>query len=204
MTTNSDHQNPFRLRHEHDKLFTSSRLSKESSKSNPSFRAVYYGDVSSTVPFTWESTPGTPKHKSSENPNIPPLTPPPSYFTTNLNNSSKNHSRSKLLFNNLLRRMNPTKKSRLGVSSPHSSSFSSLSWSSSAHSSFSDAVPSNCVRKRRRFSSWGSSFDAKSDVINPRGCFGIGKGSGERSRNGYSVLIVKKALLSIVGRGSSA
>ncbi|KAL6568778.1 hypothetical protein OROHE_004462 [Orobanche hederae] len=194
---------PFRLKHEDDdgKFFTRF-ISKESSKSNSSFR-VYYGDVPSAVPFTWETIPGTPKHKSSENYHIPPLTPPPSYYTNNLNNSSKNHSRSKLLLHNLLRRMNPTKKSNLQSSSrSSSSSLSSLSSSSSAaHSLFSDPIttPGHLHERGRFFTSWGStSFDAKSGVC----CFGIWKDKGERIQSGYSVLIVKKALLSIIGRGS--
>ncbi|KAK6129478.1 hypothetical protein DH2020_036791 [Rehmannia glutinosa] len=195
MLQNDFHQKSFRIKHEDDKFFTR-LLSKESSKSTPSFR-VYYGDVSSGVPFTWETRPGTPKHTSSENFHIPPLTPPPSYYTNNFNNSSKKHSRSKLLLHSLLRRMSISKRSQY-VASSHSSSssLSSLSWSSSVHSSFSDPIATpNYVHKRRRFSSWGSSFDAKSvddhihrdEVCPSRLCFGIGK----------------KALLSIVGRGSA-
>uniref|UniRef100_A0A804QMF7 Uncharacterized protein n=1 Tax=Zea mays TaxID=4577 RepID=A0A804QMF7_MAIZE len=50
-----------------------------SSVSNPSFR-VYYGVASAgSVPFMWESAPGTPKHAMSSA-TLPPLTPPPSYY----------------------------------------------------------------------------------------------------------------------------
>ncbi|KAI3474763.1 hypothetical protein Pfo_029989 [Paulownia fortunei] len=201
------HQKSFRIKHDDDKFFTR-LLSKESSKSIPSFR-VYYGDVSSAVPFTWETRPGTPKHTSSDNSHIPPLTPPPSYYTNNVNNSSKKQSRSKLLLHNLLRRMNP-KKAHLASSHSSASSLSSLSWSSSSHSSYSDPMTTpTYVHKRRRFSSWGSSFDERAmddrrdEVCPSRLCFGIGKNNGERLQIGYSVLIVKKALLSIVGRGSA-
>lgn len=38
----------------------------------------YHGGESASVPFVWESQPGTPKVKFREN-NLPPLTPPPSY-----------------------------------------------------------------------------------------------------------------------------
>ncbi|KAL0375423.1 UNVERIFIED_CONTAM: hypothetical protein Sradi_3458000 [Sesamum radiatum] len=188
------HQKSFRIKHDDDKFFTR-LLSKESSKSNPSFR-VYYGDhVPSSVPFMWETRPGTPKHTSSHNSHIPPLTPPPSYYTNNFTNSSKNHScRSKLLFHTFLRRMNPKKPHSPSSHSP-TSSFSSLSCSSSSRSSFSDPVMTpTYAHKRRRTSSWSVSFDKSS-------CFGIENENGENQRR--SVLIVKKALLSIVGRRSA-
>ncbi|PIN15748.1 hypothetical protein CDL12_11607 [Handroanthus impetiginosus] len=199
------HQKSFRIKHDDDKFFTR-LLSKETSNSNPSFR-VYYGDVPSAVPFTWETRPGTPKHAFSENSHIPPLTPPPSYYTNKFNNSSKKNSRSKLLLHTLLRRMSP-KKAHSVDSSYSSSSLSSLSWSSSSHSSFSDPMMTPTY-KRRRFSSWGSSFDERTmndrrdEVCPSRSCLGAGKDKGDRLRGCYSVFIVKKALFSIVGRGSA-
>ncbi|KAI3474270.1 hypothetical protein Pfo_029058 [Paulownia fortunei] len=172
------HQKSFRIKHDDDKFFTR-LLSKESSKSIPSFR-VYYGDVSSAVPFMWETRPGTPKHTSSDNSHIPPLTPPPSYYTNNVNNSSKKQSRSKLLF-------------PFGILSFFRVFVSSLSWSSSSHSSYSDPMTTpTYVHKRRRFSSWGSSFDER--AMDDR---------RDESSDGCSALIVKKALLSIIGRGSA-
>ncbi|KAK4418860.1 hypothetical protein Salat_2298800 [Sesamum alatum] len=203
-TVEFDHQKSFRIKHDDDK-FLSRLLSKETSKSNPSFR-VYYGDhVPSAVPFMWETRPGTPKHTSSDNSyNIPPLTPPPSYYTNNnFTNSTSNkyYSRSKLLFHTFLRRMNPKKthSSASSHSPTSSSSFSSLSWSSSSRSSFSDPVMTpTYVHKRRRTSSWSYSFD--------KSCFGIDKEmiNGERVQvqlqRGCSV---KKAFLSIVGRRSA-
>lgn len=47
----------------------------------PSFRIYYYDGAAGSVPFEWESHPGTPKHPSSELPPLPPLTPPPSHFS---------------------------------------------------------------------------------------------------------------------------
>lgn len=42
-----------------------------------SFRVLYYGDASAgSVPFMWESHPGTPKQPTNEY-SLPPLTPPP-------------------------------------------------------------------------------------------------------------------------------
>jgi hypothetical protein len=55
-------------------------LSRESAAAAPSFR-VYYGVASAgSVPFLWESQPGTPKNAMSDAV-LPPLTPPPSYYT---------------------------------------------------------------------------------------------------------------------------
>ncbi|KAK4396046.1 hypothetical protein Sango_1441200 [Sesamum angolense] len=122
-TTSPDydhHQKSFRIKHDDDKFFTR-LLSKESSKSNPSFR-VYYGDhVPSAVPFMWETRPGTPKHTSSHNSHIPPLTPPPSYYTNNLTNSNNHYSRSKLLFRTFLGRIHPKKPHSPSSHSPTSS-----------------------------------------------------------------------------------
>ncbi|PNT71548.1 hypothetical protein BRADI_2g31080v3 [Brachypodium distachyon] len=49
--------------------------------SNPSFRN-YYGVASAgSVPFLWESAPGTPKKDAISSRALPPLTPPPSYYS---------------------------------------------------------------------------------------------------------------------------
>ncbi|KAL6631008.1 hypothetical protein ACP70R_028348 [Stipagrostis hirtigluma subsp. patula] len=56
--------------------------SRDASLSNTSFR-VYYGVASAgSVPFVWESAPGTPKNAISDT-TLPPLTPPPSYYNNN-------------------------------------------------------------------------------------------------------------------------
>ncbi|CAL4965484.1 unnamed protein product [Urochloa decumbens] len=56
-------------------------FSRESSAAAPSFR-VYYGVASAgSVPFLWESQPGTPKNDAVSAATLPPLTPPPSYYT---------------------------------------------------------------------------------------------------------------------------
>ncbi|KAL6865028.1 hypothetical protein ACP4OV_016179 [Aristida adscensionis] len=53
--------------------------STDASVSNPSFR-VYYGVAAAgSVPFVWESAPGTPKNAVADAA-LPPLTPPPSYY----------------------------------------------------------------------------------------------------------------------------
>ncbi|XP_047979137.1 uncharacterized protein LOC125221051 [Salvia hispanica] len=190
------HQKSFKIKPDDDKLF-SKLLLRESAKS--SFR-VYYGDAPRAVPFVWETRPGTPKHNSAGNYEIPPLTPPPSYYTAGGSRSCGGGSRSKLLIHSFLRRMNP--KRAAAVSHSSSSSLSSISWSSSSNSSFSDPLSTPAyVSRRRRFHSWGSSFDEIADdrrgdgFRSSRMCFGIGGGGGRS---------VKRALMSIVGRGSDA
>ncbi|KAL3531613.1 hypothetical protein ACH5RR_005134 [Cinchona calisaya] len=189
------HNKSFHIKHDDSKFF-SRLVSKESSTGNPSFR-VYYGDVAGAVPFTWETRPGTPKHAFSDYSTLPPLTPPPSYYShITKNPSSKKQSRSKLL-RNLVMRINH-KMSHLivttSLSSSSSSSLSSLSWSSSTPSSFRG--------RRRRFTSWGSSsFDGVGDdrleMPNSRFCFPVGKNG-----KGNSVVTMKKNLLSMIGCGS--
>ncbi|CAA2988554.1 Hypothetical predicted protein [Olea europaea subsp. europaea] len=130
-----------------DDKFFSRLLTKETSKTNPSLR-VYYGDVSGTVPFMWETCPGTPKHHSFYDTSlIPPLTPPP-YYSTNINKPIKRNSRSKLLYT-LLRRINPKKVNQFGMSSSSSSSMS-------------------CVHEgRRQFSRRGTMLDDDRQKVCP-------------------------------------
>ncbi|XP_022722107.1 uncharacterized protein LOC111279381 [Durio zibethinus] len=137
-----------------DKFF-SRLLSKENSVANPSFR-VYYGGVSGTVPFMWESQPGTPKYTFSDT-SLPPLTPPPSYYSMPNSKPIKKHSRSSLL-HALFPTMNSLKKTNLVPSSPSSSS--SSSWSSSPM--FLAISPAK-YQRRSRFSTPGSSFDSRVD-----------------------------------------
>ncbi|CAL5351599.1 unnamed protein product [Camellia sinensis] len=77
-----------------DKFFSRLESKERSSMGSPSFR-VYYGGVSVAVPFLWESQPGTPKNPLCDT-SLPPLTPPPSYYS-NISKPTKKHSRSKLL-----------------------------------------------------------------------------------------------------------
>ncbi|XP_072959949.1 uncharacterized protein [Typha angustifolia] len=174
--------------------FYSRLLSKESSASNPSFR-VYYGVASGSVPFLWESQPGTPKHPSS-NTTIPPLTPPPSYYSniiTKTKNISKKSTKYNLIHKLILRKTT-------SPSPPPSLSSPSASSSSSSFSPLASAS----LHRRRRFSSPRSSFssrgeDDESDDGSPTStlCFGMHRRSGC-----YPVMNMKNALLSIVGHGS--
>ncbi|OIW01364.1 hypothetical protein TanjilG_12904 [Lupinus angustifolius] len=152
-----------------DDKFFSRLLSKENSISYPSFR------VAVAVPFVWESQPGTPKYTFCED-TLPPLTPPPSYYSNTFNKKPLNKnkgSRSNNLFMALFPKLNLKKTI---ISSP--SSFSS-SWSSSDNSS---KVVSLGKNGRRRFLSYGSSIDFRGDadddedgVASPTStlCFGI-------------------------------
>ncbi|KAJ8442653.1 hypothetical protein Cgig2_003697 [Carnegiea gigantea] len=64
------------------KLSEGNREGKEAGET--SFRVLYYGAHEVTVPFMWESQPGTPKHPifTQNDSMLPPLTPPPSYTQT--------------------------------------------------------------------------------------------------------------------------
>lgn len=181
-----------------DDKFYCKLLSKESSAANPSLR-VYYGGASGAVPFLWESQPGTPKHPSLAAA-LPPLTPPPSYqFSPRRARSARKSSTRTGLLNTILPQLTQ-RKPRPPTSPPGSLSSSSLS---SSASSFSPMGSSNY---RSRFSSPRSSFssvadDDESDAGSPTStlCFGARHGG---FRRWYKMVIVKNALLSIVGRGS--
>ncbi|KAE8718277.1 Aspartate aminotransferase isoform 1 [Hibiscus syriacus] len=103
-----------------DDKFFSRLLSKETSVTNPSFR-VYYGGLSGAVPFMWESQPGTPKYTFSDT-SIPPLTPPPSFYSKSGTKPIKNkRSRSSLLQALFPKMISLKKTSNLLPSSPFSS-----------------------------------------------------------------------------------
>ncbi|KAJ0887784.1 hypothetical protein HanRHA438_Chr09g0394831 [Helianthus annuus] len=75
------------------------KMNQESTTTNngggeSSFRVMYYGDASAgSVPFMWESRPGTPKHLTTKS-TIPPLTPPPAYNQLNQKYNSSKHTTS--------------------------------------------------------------------------------------------------------------
>ncbi|KAL9661550.1 hypothetical protein QQ045_026374 [Rhodiola kirilowii] len=143
----------------HSDKFLSKLLSKESepigNTRNPSFR-VYYNDSISSVPFNWETTPGTPKHAlfgdDASRVVVPPLTPPPSFFS-NCSGSRSGRSGSRKLLEGFFMRcriksaiahMSPLRY--LPASSPSSNSVSSES------SSDVDRKAPNCRRSAVRLS----------------------------------------------------
>ncbi|KAJ0979231.1 hypothetical protein J5N97_014705 [Dioscorea zingiberensis] len=166
-----------------DTKFFNKLLSKDTSLANPSFR-VYYGVASGAVPFLWESQPGTPKH-SIHTPTLPPLTPPPSYHS-NLHNKkhSKKHSKQNTLISSILPRLS-LRKSHAPPSPPSSFSSSSVSSSSSSFS------PSRSHDRSRR-----SSTDDEEDSFHSSPGSGLFGGC-------YSMVLMKNALLSMVGHGSN-
>ncbi|OIW19054.1 hypothetical protein TanjilG_10615 [Lupinus angustifolius] len=137
------HQNSVLQIKQDDKFFCR-LLSKESSLSNPSFR------VPVSVPFVWESQPGTPKYTFSED-TLPPLTPPPSYHLNTYKKPAKKRSRTNLLLA-LLPKLNLKKmilSSSSSLSSPSAPSLPSSSSSSSLSSSDSSkAVPVGKIGRR--------------------------------------------------------
>lgn len=147
-------QKPFQLIKQDDK-FLSRLLSKESSASNPSFR-VYYGGTPSSVPFMWETRPGTPKHPHF-NDSLPPLTPPPSYYSSSKKYDTfpqKKCSRSDLL--RVLFFKTSLKKPKNAADS--ACSLRSLSSSSSNSSVFAPMAPTRRWFSSRRLMSYNSSI----------------------------------------------
>ncbi|KAK7305959.1 hypothetical protein VNO77_43872 [Canavalia gladiata] len=120
-----------------DDRFYSRLMAKEISTPNSSSRIFYYGETSVAVPFMWEAQPGTPKHPLSES-SLPPLTPPPSYFSTSKSHNAKRRNSKPKIFSTILPRFASSKKSHVSPSSswsPSSSSSSSSSWSLAYYSS---------------------------------------------------------------------
>ncbi|TXG69654.1 hypothetical protein EZV62_004589 [Acer yangbiense] len=171
----------------------------------------YDGGISSvSVPFRWESEPGTPKVRSRENP-LPPLTPPPSYFYSpkTLTTSSKHYPKSHFL-DTIFPRRATNKKTTSSKSSQHlpsspvfssssssrSSSGSSSPWPVSSSSSYSvpssPARPSDFRRRCRNVSSPRPTFDSKAAVEGNDDfsslCFGRG-GTNPRFRGCYASMI---------------
>ncbi|KAK7379436.1 hypothetical protein VNO80_04896 [Phaseolus coccineus] len=134
-----------------DDRFFSRLMAKEATTPNSSSRILYYGETSVAVPFTWEAQPGTPKHPLSEI-SLPPLTPPPSYFS-NSHNTKGRSSRPNNMFSTLLPRLVGPRKSH--HESPPTSSRSPSSSSSSSSSScslphHSSSFPSFSMRDNDR------------------------------------------------------
>ncbi|XP_023736111.2 uncharacterized protein LOC111884013 [Lactuca sativa] len=184
------------------------KLQSEATHSNngvgeSSFRVLYYGTASAgSVPFMWESQPGTPKHALTES-SLPPLTPPPSYnqFTQKYNSSMQmiNHSPKTSSFLRAIF-LSSSRKRNMKVAPP--SSFSTCSVSSSSCSS-SQSTPMRKTDGWRRTSV--VKFGLEEDIASGAGsdsptstlCFGGGL------KKGYKIKKVKKAMLSFVRHGTS-
>ncbi|KAE8726700.1 Aspartate aminotransferase isoform 1 [Hibiscus syriacus] len=142
--------------------FFSRLLSKENSVTNLSFR-VYYGGLSGAVPFMWESQLGTPKYTFSDT-SIPPLTPPPSFYSKSTTKPIKNkRSRSGLLQALFPKMISLKKSSNLVPSSPSSSSMFV-------------AMSPRKDQKRSRFSNTDDENGAAIGSPTSTLCFDIGRG----------------------------
>ncbi|WJX32528.1 hypothetical protein P8452_20842 [Trifolium repens] len=154
---NHHHSSEMSFRITQDGRFFSRLMSKETSNSNSSSRRVfYYGETSVAVPFMWEAQPGTPKHPLSET-SLPPLTPPPSYSSTNYkSNGKRRNSKVNNMFLTILPRLVGSRKSHVSPSSSNSSSWSSSSSSSSSSFSTRDGrlsrSPHSSTSLRTKFS----------------------------------------------------
>ncbi|KAL8552293.1 hypothetical protein ACS0TY_001115 [Phlomoides rotata] len=176
-----------------------SKLEKYNSsmQGEASFRVLYYGGAAGSVPFVWESQPGTPKHKFSDHP-LPPLTPPPQYQSSpRASPLQKKNSKNSRILNSIFARV-PSKKENA------SPLFSPPSPFSSAYS-----LPSTPVHTRKSNSKGRSrsavhfgfdedEFDPGSDSPTSTLCFGPRNGSPYRKFKS-----VKKVVKSIVGYGNS-
>lgn len=116
----------------------------------------YYGGAS--IPFIWESRPGTPKnHLCSDSSLPPPLTPPPSYYSSEILSTPKRQSkvRSKLSKFLSMSMFSDLRRSNHGSKKTTSSSFS---WSSTSSSSSFSSSPPHSLKKR-------ASHDKKSPLL---------------------------------------
>ncbi|KAI3748902.1 hypothetical protein L6452_12321 [Arctium lappa] len=170
----------------------------------PSFRVLYYGDASAgSVPFMWESQPGTPKHALTES-FLPPLTPPPSFQNHMLtkHSSSKRSSFLRTVF-----LASSRKTAHVEAAPPPPSSFSSCSISSSSSSNSSSHLNS----PTRKTGVWRRRSAVKFGLEEDYGGGGDGGGGSPTStlcfgggfRKGYRVKKVKTAILSFVLHGKA-
>ncbi|CAH8376216.1 unnamed protein product [Eruca vesicaria subsp. sativa] len=111
---------------------------RDNSQVNSSSRIYYYGGAS--VPFLWETRPGTPKHPLfSESFRLPPLTPPPSYYSSSSSSSSSENKVAKV-------RTKQTRFVKTLFNRKHHMSCPSVSWSSTTSSSSSSFSSSSSPR----------------------------------------------------------
>lgn len=206
-----------------DDKFFSRLMSKETCMANSSSR-VYYGGASGSVPFTWESQPGTPKHTLfNDNCTLPPLTPPPSYQSISKSNTiHKNDipNPNNNLLSNIFPRLIRSKTNHI-----HGSPSSSASWSCNSSSSSSSLSPSSHSGNSKKskfqrhnftlarlptnmhFGMHNEDADGEDGLESPTStwCF-IGhskRRSLSKFRGCYSMMKMKKALVAIVvGHGS--
>ncbi|KAK4797887.1 hypothetical protein SAY86_030213 [Trapa natans] len=222
MTTHSN--NGCRNIKNDDKVFTR-QLTRDSAAANSSSRVFYYaGSGAGSVPFMWESRPGTPKHPSSSSSTvIPPLTPPPSYQMTSSRPATPDRGTaggqrtkpkvvaailSKLSLSSSSRRTLHHMSPASSVSS--SASSSSSTWTLSSPSRLSRGVPRKDlswpeVPEDGRNHEEGDEEDDYSTTQSPNSTLRFSTGwrstssRGSRFQGCYPVKSVRNTLYSIVG-----
>ncbi|KAF0928148.1 hypothetical protein E2562_038055 [Oryza meyeriana var. granulata] len=184
----------------------------------PSFR-VYYGVASAgSVPFLWESQPGTPK-SSPSTAVLPPLTPPPSYYASGGKGAKKGGAASSRwhgwsggrgVFGAIFPRIGFLRRPWRRTSRCSSSSASSSSWSYSSPSSVSmspvftvhQASPAVARSHHRRAFSAGGGYDVDEAAAAAR-CFGVERECERGLVKGCGVAVaVRNALSTVVGHKS--
>uniref|UniRef100_A0A0E0JEI7 Uncharacterized protein n=1 Tax=Oryza punctata TaxID=4537 RepID=A0A0E0JEI7_ORYPU len=202
-------------------------LSRESSAAAPSFR-VYYGVASAgSVPFMWESQPGTPKNAMSDTV-LPPLTPPPSYYTAGKEGANnkvsgggggRKYGKHGILSLFVLPKIRLRRGGRPASSSPTSSCASSSSTSSSSSSSsfyssyslsFRSTQSPTCSSMRSLQGHGGRAFgdededEDDDDMAATTACFRVRHESFRAIKNCRVAMTVRSAISSAGGHGTSA
>lgn len=174
-------------------VISSKIIVKESSQVNSSSRIYYYGGAS--VPFLWETQPGTPKHSLfSESFRVPPLTPPPSYYSSS--SSSGNHmSKARTKQTRFVKTLLSRHVSRPSFSWSSTSSSSSSSYSSSSPPSKAEHRPRKCYSCSRSYVKEDDEEEIGSSSPTSTLCYKRGFSSSMGS--------VKRALCSVLSHGSS-
>ncbi|WVZ72409.1 hypothetical protein U9M48_020875 [Paspalum notatum var. saurae] len=222
-----DKEDPLELKPGGSKVF-SKLFTRESSAAAPSFR-VYYGVASAgSVPFLWESQPGTPKNDAISTATLPPLTPPPSYYTARQQQAThhghghhhrsvaaaggKKHSRQYIsIFSAILPKIilhrrsrssstgSPSAASSCSSSSASSSAFSSSAASSASSLSFRSAKsPAACSSMRNRVFAFSAADDSEEEQAAPT-CFSVRHESFRAFKGCRVAMTVKSALASVGG-----
>ncbi|XP_031117285.1 uncharacterized protein LOC116020867 [Ipomoea triloba] len=196
MVNSNTHPEVVLIKQDDDKFF-SRLLTKEncSKGGESSLRFYYYEGSSGSIPFCWESQPGTPK-PSFNGGSTPPLTPPPSYQSSAAAGKSVQKASRKPRFlcpSFFFFHKGSSKKTVSDVFAPNSLWSPSASPSCSSSFSSSSAVALNRRRHRRSRSDVG--FDEYGDPVVAGGVSPTSTLCGKSFRVGR----MKRALLSIVG-----
>ncbi|KAL4610885.1 hypothetical protein ACB092_08G084600 [Castanea dentata] len=158
------------------------------------------GRISASIPFTWESQPGTPKHNfrkiEANNDNLRPLTPPPSYsYSETTRKHVRKNSKANIICAIFPKRNG--KKTRPPTSPSSSSSPSSSFYTSSLPLPQSYSVSSSTMLNSRQHgsrSSFGSRTDEEEHEYElPAPSFfarlSINRGASSRFRGLYATII---------------